>query len=65
MSSDITLQKQKEVWRGRDQIIEIKVIGEGPGRSFSLLFCSLDPFLMSGNASLNWGVATKGACRVH
>lgn len=32
MSSDITLQKQKEVWRGRDQIIEIKVIGEGPGR---------------------------------
>lgn len=31
MSGDITLQKQKEVWRGRDNIIEIKVIGEGPG----------------------------------
>lgn len=65
MSGDITQQKQKEVWRGRDKIIEIKVIGEGPGGSFSLLICSLDPFLMSGNASLNWGVATTGACRIH
>lgn len=38
MSSDITLQKQKEVWRGRDQIIEIKVIGEGQGGVFHCYF---------------------------